>query len=127
MITGKHFSGPPEPRQYFIGDQQDIVLRAQCAHFLQELDGMHNHPPSALQQRLDNDRGNLFAAIRQELRETLRAFDVTRRTLQPKWTAMAIGRVHAMHRKTHGSEWLCEGRVVADGHCSGRVAVIPVL
>ena len=125
-IAGKHFSSAAETGEHFVGDQQNIMTRAECADFLQEFDGVNDHATSALEERLNDYGSDLIAAFSQELFELLGAFDVARLALKSDGTAIAIGGVHAMDGITHGAERLGERRFVADGHGAGGVAMVAV-
>src|SRR5262249_30327672 len=96
----------------------------ELANALQELHRMRNHAARALQQRLDDHGGDLAATLRQQLRQRLNAFDVTRGAWLAHRTAMTISKGDAVCRKTQRTKRLRKSRVGADRHGPYGIAVI---
>ena len=55
--------GAAEAGGDLVADQQDAVRVAQLAHRAQVAVGLHQHPRRALDERLDDHRGDLVAVL----------------------------------------------------------------
>jgi len=108
QIAGKHFFPYGRNRKNFVGDKKNVVLRAESANFLQELNRVNDSCRRALKQGLDDDGGDFVGAFGQQVFQLLDAFDVARFALQADGATIAIGRVNPMHRIPHGLERLRE-------------------
>src|SRR5258708_7482846 len=86
QIAGKHFSCTAEPGKNFVGDKKNVVLRAESANFLQELNRVNDHAARALKQGLDDDGGDFVGAFGQQVFQLLDAFDVAGFALQADGT-----------------------------------------
>ena len=124
--AGKHLAGTTESGENLVRNEENIVFRAHRAYLLQKLHGMHNHPASALQQRFNDHRGDLFASFGQQSLQLLNALDVAAFTPQSHRAAVAVGRMHAVHGVAHGAKRRRERRLVAHGHRSRGIPVVAV-
>ncbi len=59
MFHGEHFSGPGESGRNLVEDQQHIVTIAQLTYFPEIVRGVKTHPSSPLNNRLENNGGQL--------------------------------------------------------------------
>ncbi len=126
-IAGKHGSAAAKASQDFVGDEQDIVFRAELPDALQELRGVHNHSARALEQRLNNQRRDFVVIGREQAFERFDAIDIAGGTDLSYGAAKTIRGRGAQHRESQLFKSRNEGRVCADGHGSGGVAVVGVL
>src|SRR5208337_471646 len=89
-FAGKHFPGAAEPGEHFVGNQEHVVTRAQRSDLLQKLHGVNDHSTHALQERLNNDGGDLVAALGQQILQLLHTLDVAGLALQSHGAAVAV-------------------------------------
>src|SRR5713101_4202522 len=100
------------------------MLGCEFANALQELHRMNNHPACTLQERFDNNGGNLVSSLLQQLCQRVGALNVAALTPLPYRTAMAIRRMYPLHRKTQRSKRLSKNRIGAGRHGAHGISVI---
>ena len=66
QLARKHAPAAAEAGQHLIGDQQHVIFAAEPPHALQKFHRMHDHSARALQQRLDDQRGDLAVCCFQQ-------------------------------------------------------------
>ena len=70
-----------------------------CANALQKFHRMHDHSARALQQRLDDQRGDFAVMLFEQALQRLDAIDVAGRARFSHGAAEAVRGRHAQHRK----------------------------
>jgi hypothetical protein len=70
---------------------------------------MDDHAAGTLQERFDDDGGDLQAALLQLVFELIHTFDATSFALKSNRTTTAVGGVHTVDGIPHGVEGLGEG------------------
>jgi hypothetical protein len=112
-VAGKHPPGAAKSGQNFVRDEQDIVRGGEAPDARKKLFRMNDHAARALQQRLDDDCGNLVAAFGEQTFEFSKTFDLAGRAREAHWTMRAIGRMNAQNWKAKRIESRGEWRIVA--------------
>ncbi len=68
LLAGEHRPGAAESGRHLVADQQDPVVVAQFAHHPQVAGRVGDHPGRALNQWLDDHRGDLISSGREDAR-----------------------------------------------------------
>ena len=63
LLTGEHRAGPCESCEYFIENQQYIVLFGEFLQFCENTCVVEFHSAGALYERFDDDRGDLLGFV----------------------------------------------------------------
>ena len=126
-LASKHSPGPAKASQDFVGDEQHIVGGGEVADAREKLFGMNDHAARALKQRLHDDGGNFVAAFGKHAFEFFQTFNVASRAFEVHRAMRAGSRVRPQDRQAKRVKCRGKGRIVADRHRAGRIAVISVL
>ena len=82
-----------------LGDEQHATLARHCPDPPQVPLRRGNHPRRTLHKRLDDDGGQFVSVLPHQPGQFINTSDLTRRPLQPKWAAVAMGARRSHDRK----------------------------
>src|SRR5579859_4184796 len=88
---------------------------------------MNNHAAGALQERFNDDGGNMVAALVEQLCQRIYAFNVAGSPFFSYRTMLAIRRMNPVHGESQRDKRLGKSRVGAHRHGAHSVAMISML
>ena len=102
VLAGEQLAGPAEAGGHFVGDQQDVVPPRQFPHAAQVAGRVRDHAGGALDQRLDDDRGEILVVQVQSPLQLVQVVPARRRTRHARRQAVAIRRGQADDSNSSG-------------------------
>src|SRR5580704_5896230 len=124
MLTREHLPGTAKPCRNFIKNQQRASLPREFGDPAEEANRMRAHSSRALHQRLDHQRGKLFAISFDQFRSRPQRAFVGLIRIHPPIESVRMGWIDLERREQHRTYMAMKMLAVSQADRAHRIAVI---